>query len=157
MTAASAYRLEDSLGHRLSQLACDMKAELRGRVARYDVTTQQCPALMVLYREDCLNVTELAERIGVDFGGTSRLVDRLVAKGLLSDRPDGTDRRTRRMELTRTGRQIAQKVLSASQATNQVFSNRMSQREARQLQTILQKLGRAGQSREATEINRKAS
>ncbi len=157
MASENTYRLEDSVGYRLTELSGDVKAEMRRRVSKYDVTTQQCPALMVLYREDCLNVTELAERIGVDFGGTSRLVDRLVAKGLLSDRPDGTDRRTRRMGLTRTGRQIAQKVLSASQATNQIFSNRMSQREARQFQTILQKLGRAGQSREATEINRNAS
>ncbi len=140
MASENSYGLQASMGYRLSQLSSDMKAAMQRRVVKYDVTTQQCAVLIVLYRTKDLNVTELAERIGVDFGGTSRLVDRLQAKDLLSGVPDGTDRRARRIELNRKGRDVARKVLAASKATNEAFLKRVTQKEAEQFRIILEKL-----------------
>ncbi len=140
MAAKNSYRLKDSMGYRLTVLSGEMKAEMRRRVSNYGVTTQQCAVLMVFYRREGLNVTELAERIGVDFGGTSRLVDRLRVKGFLSGRPDGTDRRALRIELSQKGRDVARTALAASKATNEVFLKGVSQKEARQFRAILEKL-----------------
>lgn len=140
MASKDSYRLEQTIGYRLTQLSGEMKAEMRRRVSKYGVTTQQCAVLVVLCRAEGLNVTELAERIGVDFGGTSRLVDRLQAKGFLSGRPDGTDRRARRIELSRKGRDVARRALAASKATNELFSKRITRQEERQLRVILEKL-----------------
>ena len=133
MASENTYGLEDSVGYRLTELSGDLKAEMRRRVSKYDVTTQQCPVLMVLYREGSLNVTELAERIGVDFGGTSRLVDRLQAKGLLSSRPDGTDRRARRIKARREGRGVAPEALTGATGPNEGFFQRILPKEARQV------------------------
>ena len=152
MGSESFYRLEDSIAYRVTEVAGEMKAEMRRRVSPYDITTPQCPVLMVLYHEADLNVTELAERIGVDFGGTSRLMDRLEAKGLLACNPDGTDGRARRITLTRKGRDVARKALRASKATNDVFFNRISQKEARQFRAILEKLLGADRSRAASSV-----
>ncbi len=149
MAAKNSYRLEDSMGYRLTVLSGEMKAEMRRRVSKYGVTTQQCALLMVLYRREGLNVTELAERIGVDFGGTSRLVDRLRVKGFLSGRPDGTDRRALRLELTRKGRDVARKALAASKATNEVFLKKITQKEARLFRAILEKLRGGAAPRES--------
>ena len=96
--------------------------------------------LMVLFRTEDLNVTELAERIGVDFGGTSRLVDRLQAKGFLSVCPDGADRRARRIDLTRKGRAVGRRAVAASRATNEVFIKRITWKEVRQFRALLEKL-----------------
>jgi len=117
-----------------------MKAEMRRRVSEYGITTQQCAALIVLIRGRDLNVTHLADGIGVDFGGTSRLVDRLETKGFVSTRSDGTDRRARRIELSQTGRDLAEKAIAASRATNELFLKRVTQKEAKQLREILEKL-----------------
>ena len=136
----SVYTLKDSLGYRLTELSGEMKAEMRRRVSEYGITTQQCAALIVLTRGRDLNVTHLAEGIGVDFGGTSRLVDRLEAKGLVSARSDGTDRRARRIELSQKGRDVAEKALAASRATNELFLKRVTQKEAKQFRAILEKL-----------------
>lgn len=134
------YTLKDSLGYRLTELAGEMKAEMRRRVSGIGITTQQCAALIVLIRGRDLNVTHLADDIGVDFGGTSRLVDRLEAKGLVSTRSDGTDRRARRIELSQKGRDAAEKSLAASKATNELFLKRVTQKEAKQFREILEKL-----------------
>ncbi len=152
MASESSYGLGDSIGYRLTQLSGDIKAEMRRRVSKYDVTTQQGAVLMVLYREGRLNVTGLAERIDVDFGGTSRLVDRLEAKGLLSCHADGADRRARRLELSQKGREVARKALTASKATNDVFFARLSATEARQFRAIVEKLLEAALPRAAPSV-----
>lgn len=136
----SEYKLKDSMGYRLSQLSAEMKAEMRRRVANYDITTQQGAVLFVLSGGRDLNVTQIADNIGVDFGGTSRLVDRLETKGLVSARADGTDRRARRIKLSRKGRGVAEKVLADSWATNELYLKRVTQREAKLFGEILDKL-----------------
>lgn len=136
----SVYSLKDSMGYHLALLSTEMTAEMRRRVSKYGITTQQCPVLIVLIRGQDLNVTHLADGIGVDFGGTSRMVDRLVAKGLVTSRPDGTDRRARRIKLSRKGRELAEKILAASWETNEQFLKRVTQKEAQQFREILDKL-----------------
>ena len=140
MVSQRSYDLKDSMGYRVTQLSADMKAEMRRRVSKYDITTQQGAVLFALSPGRDLNVTQLADSIGVDFGGTSRLVDRLEAKGHLCAHPDGTDRRARRIELTRKGRSVAENVLAASWATNELYLQRVTQREAKQFVEILDKL-----------------
>ena len=88
MVSQRSYDLKDSMGYRVTQLSADMKAEMRRRVSKYDITTQQGAVLFALSPGRDLNVTQLADSIGVDFGGTSRLVDRLEAKGPLCAHPD---------------------------------------------------------------------
>ena len=134
------YSLKDSVGYRLAELSGQMKAEMRRRVTKFGITTQQGAVLFALSRERDCNVTQHADNIGVDFGGTSRLVDRLESKGFVSVSPDGTDRRARRIELSQKGRQVAEKVLEASWETNRLFLRRVTQKEATQFREILDML-----------------
>lgn len=50
-----------------------------------------------------LRVGDLAERIGITVGGTSKLVDRVERAGLLARTPDPDDRRASRLGLTEAG------------------------------------------------------
>ncbi|MBL0372324.1 MarR family transcriptional regulator [Rhizobium sp. KVB221] len=53
---------------------------------------------------DGLNQTELAARVGIDGSSLVRLLDMLVARGLVERRPDPIDRRSKRLFLTEAGR-----------------------------------------------------
>jgi DNA-binding MarR family transcriptional regulator len=61
---------------------------------------QQVRALRVIKRGGIRTQVALAERLAIDAPAASRLVDRLVADGLL-ERCPGTDRRCVRLEVTR--------------------------------------------------------
>ena len=52
-------------------------------------------------------VVDLAQDIGISPGGASKLVDRLVAAGLVARDADEADRRSSRLHLTRLGRRTA--------------------------------------------------
>ena len=54
--------------------------------------------------DESLRVGELAAALGVTVGGTSKIVDRLVAAGLLGREPAAADRRASRVVLTTAGR-----------------------------------------------------
>lgn len=64
-------------------------------------------------RDGSLRVGELAQALRVTAGGTSKLVDRVVAAGLIRREPDGEDRRACRVALTDAGG----RTLAAASAT----------------------------------------
>lgn len=57
-------------------------------------------------RQDAVRMTALAEMLSLTSGGCSKLVDRMVAAGLISREPDQHDRRVALVSLTGQGRKL---------------------------------------------------
>jgi DNA-binding MarR family transcriptional regulator len=55
-------------------------------------------------REDSMRVGDLARRLRITVGGTSKLVDRIEEAGLIAREPDPGDRRASRVALTTAGK-----------------------------------------------------
>lgn len=69
------------------------------------VSTVQLRALTLMGdRVGGMNLVQLADQLGVAVSTASRLVDRLVAAGLVDRRPSPRTRREIRLSLTRSGR-----------------------------------------------------
>jgi len=75
-----------------------------------DVTLTQYRSLVVLASRGPQGVASLAEAVAVTPPTASRLVDRLVRKGLVRRRTDRNDRRQVRIVLTEAGRELVQLV-----------------------------------------------
>jgi len=73
------------------------------------LTPTKLRALSVL-AESGARVGELAERVGLDDTTATRLVDGLVAAGLVARHPSSDDRRVIALELTRKGAELAAEV-----------------------------------------------
>lgn len=71
-----------------------------------DASVVQLRALTVLHRQGQANLGELAEEMGVTVSTTSRLVDRLVAAGLVDRRVAEHTRREISLRLSRQGHAI---------------------------------------------------
>ena len=65
-------------------------------------------AMEMLAIQDGLRLTDIAARAGMAPQSMGEIVDDLVAKGYLSRREDPTDRRAKRIYLTKKGRDTAQ-------------------------------------------------
>src|ERR671921_662203 len=65
------------------------------------LTAQQADALYVIGKAQPLSLKELGELLIAEAGQPSRLVDRLVAAGLVERRPAADDRRQIELSLTR--------------------------------------------------------
>lgn len=76
-----------------------------------DVTVLQWRALLVIGGAEHISVSGLAQRIGANLSPTSRLVSRLVSRGLARVAKDPADRRTTVVSLTIDGRRLRDAVI----------------------------------------------
>lgn len=76
----------------------------RATLARHAASGTACTILTELGREASMTLAELARRLRLDKGWTSRAVDRLVGEGLVDKAAGERDRRTIELSLTRAGR-----------------------------------------------------
>jgi DNA-binding MarR family transcriptional regulator len=77
------------------------------------LTMQQFKVVMILSLQDSASGQELSQHLGVGLGTVTGIVDRLVARRLVTRREDPDDRRIRRIILTPAGRKLADEVVHA--------------------------------------------
>lgn len=67
---------------------------------RIKITSSQWSALAIVMRHEKINITELAEMLGVTASAATQLVDQLVVKGYLVREDKVSDRRTLSLSLS---------------------------------------------------------
>lgn len=87
------------------RLARELRTALDQRFVPLGLTSQQAGLLIHVFSGHTA-AKRLAELLGTDSAGVTRLLDRLEAKGYLSRLPDGADRRAIQVGLTDAGRAL---------------------------------------------------
>jgi DNA-binding MarR family transcriptional regulator len=109
-------RIPMALARRLFQICTTATAEaLEG----FDLTPLQYAVLAYVQAEPDLDQIGLAARLGIDRNNTSVLVEQLEAKGLLSRRVNGADRRARLLRLTPRGEKLRARIQPVTYAGQQ--------------------------------------
>lgn len=98
--------LEAHLGYWLRAVSNHVSHAFKSRVEARGVTVAEWVVLRALYDGDGGKPSELAARIGLSRGAVSKLVDRLVAKQLVSVRSDANDGRAQILTLRASGRRL---------------------------------------------------
>lgn len=99
-----------SLGMQLRRIVTQLVATIDRRVEPLGLTDAQWRPLLCLWHDSPASATDLARRCGLDTGGLTRLVDRLVAKGLCERERSELDRRVVYISLTEDGRTKAEQL-----------------------------------------------
>jgi DNA-binding MarR family transcriptional regulator len=85
------------------------------------IIASEWAALRELYRPQCWSPVELGFAIGMSKGGASKLVSRLVVKGLVVKRKQESDLRFRSVGLTRHGRELVVFLASIEKDTDREY------------------------------------
>ena len=89
--------------------------------------------------------SQLAARMGMTKGAITKLADRLVAKHLVTRRPNPDDRRAHALVLEPAGRALVPRLAALADANDALFFGDLAAEERRQLDTLLRKIaGRRG-------------
>jgi DNA-binding MarR family transcriptional regulator len=106
----------------LSRVGRDHTTALDRRLAAFGLTAQQA-ALLLRARKQPSSPSQLAETLGTDTAGMTRLLDRLETKGLIRRRRHDEDRRAVLIELTDEGRGLLPRLPPVfGQVTKQLFA-----------------------------------
>lgn len=93
----------------ITQLARELRTCLDQRFAEFGLTSQQAGILLHVSRGET-SPRRLAQLLGTDTAGMTRLLDRLDAKRLVQRAPDSRDRRSIVITLTDEGAALVPKI-----------------------------------------------
>ena len=105
----------------------------------HDMTMSQGWVLVHLVRENGLRQSELAERLEGATVTTSKLIDRLEARGYVERRSDPEDRRSNRVYATPQAKSIVKIMTRTIYEVDEIANQGVTQDD---LQTVLKVLGR---------------
>jgi DNA-binding MarR family transcriptional regulator len=112
--------------------------------AGYDLTPVQYAALGAVSGNPGIDQVTLAGLIAFDRTTITGVVDRLVQKGLLARQESSRDRRARELNITDTGRRTLRDITPAVDAAQRIMLRGLTDKEARELVRLLQKVTAAG-------------
>lgn len=96
----------DLLGTLIHDVAHLLRLEIDSRLRPYNLTRAKWLALGILQRNDSLSQSELAAKMELGAASVGRLVDRLVLRGFATRVQDPTDRRSYRLQITESAREM---------------------------------------------------
>ena len=133
-------KLENQLCHRFYTLSNAFTRAYRPLLKALDITYPQYVILMALWETDHITIAELLERTAIDGGAMSLILKKLEDKGFLMVNKDETDKRVKRVQLTKMGKK---KKTIAEEVPAQMLCKLkgMSAEESRELVKLLDKLG----------------
>ena len=101
------YRVEDSVGYMITRLRASLFAAVDREVAAWGISSAQGAILIYIAHGRAERAADLAREHNYDTGSLTRMLGRLVGKGLLRRVPHADDRRAAKLELTAAGRRLA--------------------------------------------------
>jgi len=118
--SSSPSRLEDHLGYWLRCLSNFVSDGFADRLAGHDISVAQWVVLRTLYQNSGVTLNEAAQLVGVDKSSLSRMVERLVQRGLVN-RTEGSDRRSVGLTLTSQGKKLVPQLAKLADANDHSF------------------------------------
>lgn len=130
----------DSFGFLLQTLARRMDEMLKKHLKTIDLDNRFFPSLIMLLAQDGRSQKELGQCFDVPEYQTSRNIDALEAKGLVTRCPCPISRRRTLVHLTEEGRELANKLPDLVKAANAEFLECLAEEEQEFAVTLLQKV-----------------
>jgi len=131
--------LEDHIGYHLRCLSNFVSQSFATRLEAEDVSVAQWVVLRVLYDKQDMNLNEAAEAVGVDKSSLSRMVERLVQKGLLN-RKEGDNRRSVSLTLTTAGQRLVPKLAKLADENDDAFFSSLTAKQKSNLTKTIRQL-----------------
>jgi DNA-binding MarR family transcriptional regulator len=129
--------LDAHLGYWLRFVSNHVSLGFSQKLAARDVTAAEWVLLRMIYARDVGAPNRLARDLGMTKGAISKLVDRLVGKGLAVKAQMASDRRHQDVWLTPEGRALVPELAALADANDAEYFGHLSAAERGTLETLL--------------------
>lgn len=133
--------LRSHLGYHMRIVSNAVSHSFARKLAASDVTVAEWVILREMYSgEDKTSPSVVAELTGLTRGAVSKLIDRLLSKGLVMRSGSTEDRRYQEIKLTASAIKLIPKLTAIADENDELFFSALSQSERRVLMSTLVKL-----------------
>jgi len=137
---ADAFELYDAPGHLIRRLQQIAVALFMAETRRFDITPVQFAALFSIRGNPGLDQTALANVIAFDRSTIANVVERLESKKLITRKAGASDRRTKRLSITPSGRKLLAGVMPAVQSAQDLILAPLKPAERGAFMALLQRM-----------------
>ena len=134
------FQMDRSFGFVVNQTALKLRSEMLRRLKPFGLTPEQWSVLNRLAEQDGISQRELAERTFKDQPTTARLLDKLMALGLVRRDDSASDRRAFVIAITAAGRELRERILPVAVAMNEAAGQGLSSDDRQRLFALLAQL-----------------
>jgi DNA-binding MarR family transcriptional regulator len=131
--------LDQHAGYWLRCLSNLVSSTFAEKLAQRDISVAQWVVLRTLYDKRDVTLNEAAKEVGVDKSTLSRMVERLVQKGLMI-RAVGSDRRSIGLTLTPASRKLVPLLARLADENDERFFHNLSAKERSAFLATIKKL-----------------
>ena len=110
---AADFEIDESIGYLIKRCRGILSAAVEREIADHGVTYEQWGVLLMVLKQRGDTAAALARELECDTGSMTRMIDRLEAKDLIVRTRSTDDRRIVRLELTATGKRLAERLVAA--------------------------------------------
>jgi DNA-binding MarR family transcriptional regulator len=139
---ASVSNLEDHLGYWLRFVSNHVSDAFRRMVETHGVTVAEWVVLRELWSVDSVNPSQLAEKLGLTRGAISKLVERIVQKGLARRDVGDDDRRFQTVTLLPAGRKLVPVLARLADQNEDEFFGSLPPTDRKRLARLLREMVR---------------
>jgi len=130
----------ESTGHQIRRCHQISDAVFAEELAQHDVTPLQFATLTAINANEDLDATRISRIVALDRSTLGNVLERLEAKGWIAREYRSTDKRTKRLALTATGRRLLKAIAPAIKRSRERFLGVLRPAERKQLRHLLSRL-----------------
>jgi DNA-binding MarR family transcriptional regulator len=132
--------LEDHLGYWLRKLSNNISDGFAERLEKHGVSVANWVVLRILFNHETLPLKDIVTQVGVDQGALSRMVERLMVRGLVVRKESPNSRREVAISLTEAGRKLVPKLAQEADENDRVFFKQLPAKRRAELLTTIRTL-----------------
>ena len=130
--------MDKTIGHWIHLIDLKLKQDLNNRIACYQVTCDQWGLLNSIYLDEGLSQKRLAYHTMKDQASITRILDKLMAKGLVYKKFNSEDKRSFSLHLTEQGKELRNTLLPYTLQTRDKALQGLSDQQISQFKEMLQ-------------------
>lgn len=132
--------LEDHLGYWMRFVSNHVSSSFAKKIEGYDVNIGEWVVLRRLFTNPTLSSGVIAENTGMTRGAMSKLIERLVQKGLVERLESTQDRRFQEITLTNSGKKLVPILAALADENDAQFFGHLSKEKQHTLKKMLKEM-----------------
>ncbi|MCP8968411.1 MarR family winged helix-turn-helix transcriptional regulator [Ectobacillus ponti] len=130
----------DYIGIAIHQADLRLTSYIKSRLDPYNIAPEQNLIMLLLWDQDGLTQSEIAEQLEKDKTNITRMICNLEEKGFIERVTSPHDRRSLKVYLTEKGKELGTHVIPIAETFNDIVCEGITEEELRMLREILNKM-----------------
>ncbi|WP_077622989.1 MarR family winged helix-turn-helix transcriptional regulator [Sediminibacillus massiliensis] len=133
---------QDYISIKIHKTDLNLTSYIKSELEQFNLAPEQNLILMLLWEKDGLTQNQLVEKLNKDKTNIARMASNLENKGFIKRVNCKDDRRSLKLYLTNSGKELKEKVIPVTERFNDLVCKNFTEDEVAELERLLEKVNK---------------